>query len=540
MTEFEAIAISYGRFSSKRQEEGDSRRRQLGLAERWCERNRARLDDKLSAFDAGISAFNGANQHEGALAGLLTLIRSGQIKPGTFLLIENFDRLSRQEPLEVLMLLREIIQAGIIVVTLQDDQRYSRDNLDMSRLMLAVVSIARGHDESKTKSVRIKAAWDRRRKEAADGKKHGGRLPAWVRFVNGRFERIPERVLIVQRIFTMVISGIGKHKIANLLNAEGVPGFGKRRAVKDRGQPSGWHTAYIWQIVTGREVLGTYTPTSLNDAGEIVEGEPIENYYPPVVDLETWGRAQHALQSRRKDVTNGKTASGGRKGATYSNLFTDGLAFCRCGATMGFKNRGRDRGTFLICRDAMRGKCAHKRQYRYDDVETGVLVTAFSIDARNVVGGVDDRIALQQQVDSLAGQLTDKRAAFNKWAPLFETAEPGSSIALRVATLNAEIEQLKQRHAETSERLKSISAVPVHKANIGQLMVLVERIAGETDTTELFELRSKLAAELRRVDLRVVFDGDTIRVTTIDDDYTVNIDGRVWSREIAGPITLTA
>src|SRR5262245_14486129 len=114
----QARAYSYIRFSTAQQAEGDSVRRQTKLSERYAHKHGLELDKKLTFRDLGTSAFRGKNLRQGELGDFIKLVRSGRIKAGSFLLVENLDRVSRGEPLEAFDLLRQLIQLGITVVTL--------------------------------------------------------------------------------------------------------------------------------------------------------------------------------------------------------------------------------------------------------------------------------------------------------------------------------------------------------------------------------------------------------------------------------------
>ena len=59
------VAYSYLRFSTPEQAMGDSRRRQLSLAEAYARQNGLLLDLGLNFRDLGISAFRGKNAKEG-------------------------------------------------------------------------------------------------------------------------------------------------------------------------------------------------------------------------------------------------------------------------------------------------------------------------------------------------------------------------------------------------------------------------------------------------------------------------------------------
>src|SRR3954467_5373131 len=86
---------SYVRFSSIKQAQGTGQKRQEDAAAAWCRaRGLALVRDYQ---DLGISGFKGRNVTEGALAAFLRAIEAGIVPPGATLLVENLDRLSRQQ-----------------------------------------------------------------------------------------------------------------------------------------------------------------------------------------------------------------------------------------------------------------------------------------------------------------------------------------------------------------------------------------------------------------------------------------------------------
>src|SRR5271163_24276 len=90
----EQIAISYSRVSTGKQLKGTGLERQAGSAA-WCELNGYILD--TSFVDAGMSAFHGKNATVGALSRVMELAEKGTWQPGTLLIVESLDRLSRQD-----------------------------------------------------------------------------------------------------------------------------------------------------------------------------------------------------------------------------------------------------------------------------------------------------------------------------------------------------------------------------------------------------------------------------------------------------------
>src|ERR1041385_5155470 len=92
------VAFSYVRFSTPEQLKGDSLRRQTEAAAEWCKRSGATLDTSTTYRDLGASAFKGAHRSDkAALGAFLKLAEAGRIPKGSFLIIENLDRLSREE-----------------------------------------------------------------------------------------------------------------------------------------------------------------------------------------------------------------------------------------------------------------------------------------------------------------------------------------------------------------------------------------------------------------------------------------------------------
>src|SRR5271157_860203 len=158
-------AYSYIRFSTPDQERGDSLRRQTELSKAYAERHELELDTTLSLRDLGISAFNGAHRGKGKLGEFLKLVDRGTISVGSVLLVESFDRLSREEITEALEQFLSLIRKGIRIVTLADQRSYTKEtiNSDMGQLIVSITIMSRAHEESLIKSQRVRAAWDKKR-----------------------------------------------------------------------------------------------------------------------------------------------------------------------------------------------------------------------------------------------------------------------------------------------------------------------------------------------------------------------------------------
>jgi DNA invertase Pin-like site-specific DNA recombinase len=171
-----------------------------------------------------VSAYRGANAETGRLGEFIEAVRGGAIPRGSWLLIESMDRLSRAKAVGAVRLLETICEEGITVVTLSDGRVYTEEALDDDPMafMWAFMVAMRANEESLTKSLRLKKAWESKRRQAKEtGHIQTTRVPTWLE-VHGtkrrRFAVVEEKAEIVRRIFRMTLDAHGQHAIAETLN----------------------------------------------------------------------------------------------------------------------------------------------------------------------------------------------------------------------------------------------------------------------------------------------------------------------------------
>jgi len=283
------LAYSYLRFSTPDQAFGDSRRRQLALAENYAQQHDLLLDKGLNFRDLGVSAFRGRNAKQGGLRAFLDAVEHGLVPSNSHLLVESLDRLSREQILAAQALFLQIVNAGVTIVTLLDQRSYSMASLNANPtdLIISLVYMMRANEESATKSARLRAAWIARRDKPGNNH-HGMRCPGWLRPKPDKsgYDVVPERAAVVQRIYREALAGVGLQMIGRRLNQEGVPLFGHGN---QRGKI--WQRALVRHLLRTPLVIGTYTPCR----AEVVNGklrymplEPRPGYYPAIVSLEDW------------------------------------------------------------------------------------------------------------------------------------------------------------------------------------------------------------------------------------------------------------
>jgi DNA invertase Pin-like site-specific DNA recombinase len=313
-------AYSYLRFSSPAQAEGDSVRRQTALRDAWLKRHpEVILDTSLKLVDAGVSGFRGEHRknRRHALASFLDLVHRGRVPAGSYLIVENLDRLSREHPLEVMGLVGELVRAGVRVVQLAPETVFTAD-MDEGALCMLLLGSIRGHGESQRKSNTCGAAWGEKKDEArADRTPHGKAVPAWLELAGGKYRVREDAGRAVRRIFELSAGGLGTLAIVGRLGGEGVAPIGRARR---------WQRSYVQKILDNPAVKGEYQPMN-GHRGRTPDGEPIRDYFPRVVSDALWAAAHRAKDSRNK--RSGRPARKGDYLFPFSGMLSCALDGCK-------------------------------------------------------------------------------------------------------------------------------------------------------------------------------------------------------------------
>ncbi|MBP0939991.1 recombinase family protein [Pseudomonas alliivorans] len=86
---------SYMRWSTDRQSDGSTEARQRAAQEAFCKHYDLTLVEEIT--DPGMTSLRGKNAHEGKLRDFINRAKRGEIPPGSLLLFENADRMSRMQ-----------------------------------------------------------------------------------------------------------------------------------------------------------------------------------------------------------------------------------------------------------------------------------------------------------------------------------------------------------------------------------------------------------------------------------------------------------
>jgi len=445
------VCYSYIRFSSAKQADGDSLRRQTLASEQWAERNGYSLDTSLNLHDLGVSAFRGANAAIGQLGGFLKAIESGHVKPGSVLIVESLDRLSRDKLVAATHMVTGILLKGISIVQLHPETVLTADS-DTGQIMLVVVELARANSESLMKSQRGKANW-KNKKANAPRKIMTRKCPGWLQVVEGQFQVKKQEAAAVRKLFRLYLDGVGIFRIVQTLNREKFPTLmgGKQ-----------WHKSTVRKLLCSRTVLGEYQPGTGGGWGKSKpDGDPVEGYYPPIVSEADFAKVQNLLASH-------KNKRRGRIGL-YSNLFT-GLLIGPDGSQFQRIDKGTGKGVWLVPTLAV-GGITPWVSFPYDEFEEQFLKYLTEVKASDLEG-------------KKGGELQDK-----------------------IAVITHEMQRKQDRMAELKERLKGrgeidplLEAIQELENEIVQHETEIERIKGELTAASYvaFQDTQSLATLLRK------------------------------------------
>lgn len=516
---------SYIRFSTSEQKHGDSLRRQMEATQEYCNEKGLILDESLTMKDLGLSAFRGSHKAKGALGEFLKLIEAGRITKGSKLIVENLDRLSREQVMDALHQFTSIINAGVCIVTLHDRQEYDKKSIsnNVGQLIVSITIMARAHEESQRKSQRLTSAWEQKRKMAISNKQIlTSRVPSWIKISNNgnQLELIPAVVDAIKKIYEMKLSGLGAEKIALILNQD--PESWKPIS-SNRNSSGGWRKSYINKLLwNNRALIGEYQPHHLvaTDKGDarqkrVPTGETIKNYYPAAISIDLFQKVQDQIKENRERSQNisGASGNGGGRTGKAHNLFSH-IAKCGlCGSPMHFIDKGKTPkgGQYLHCDRSRRkiqvgGVCCAK-PINYQEFQDLMLTEIEEIDVTkllpNEIENENESEQLTASINEIRFQLAELE---RKRSNLMDELADNNSSKLRgrikekIELFDKKEEELLKeikKHEKALSLIKKISLTLKHDiSNVKEFANLLKNALTEDDA---INLRLKLRLEIQKL-----------------------------------------
>ncbi|WP_439237715.1 recombinase family protein [Klebsiella pneumoniae] len=362
-------AYSYIRFSSKKQEQGDSVRRQTELAEQYAHANNLILSDK-NFQDLGISAFKEGNRP--SLGDMLEAIEKGQIEQGSTIIIESLDRLSRRGIDVTQQIIKSILQNNVFIASLVDGLLLNRESTnDLVSVIRIALAADLAYKESEKKSQRLRETKGQQRQRALNGEVINKILPFWLQRKEDKYV-FSEKLDTVKRIIELRRKGLGTNKIARTLNDEGHKPL----------RSAGWNHTTVGKTINSVALYGAYQTSETTKDRKVILLDIIENYYPAVISKDEF----ILLQSDQKQNKPGYKSE--------HNAFA-GILKHECGGALVRKFHVISGKTYQyhVCANARDGKCNVTKNFKNIEVALYRIMKELKLEKKT---SIDETLLLER------------------------------------------------------------------------------------------------------------------------------------------------
>jgi DNA invertase Pin-like site-specific DNA recombinase len=423
-------AIIWGRFSSSKQDDGDSRERQDRLNRACAERLGVKVIGEH--FDEGVSVKDGATEKFRKLI--------ADLPAGVGIVCENLDRISRGKPWRAKAMLLDIIEDGHFIITSQDEREYNTETIEeIDTLLLGDLSTNLARIENNKRTKRVKEAKANAIELVRQGKAAplGSWLPPHIKynFDTKQYDIRPDRLDVVRRIFKEYAAGKGCVSIAKGLNQDKIPTFRFNR---------GWSQVTIWTMLRYEGLIGV-----LN-----YRNERIPKAFPPAIKEDLFYKVQQMCKQN-------KARHGKYSAVNVRNIFR-GVCHCaKCGVSMRVLN-----DDYIQCRGATLGKCNVSNVVKFSEMEFE-FAKWFIEQAKDALLGKDDQ---QEAIKVLLAKHDAIEERMQVTVDLLDKGYGVNVVAERLAKLEKEKAFVESEVAEIKAKQSSDAVLPDSIQRLGQLI----------------------------------------------------------------------
>lgn len=487
-------AYSYIRLSSKKQLKGTGEHRQATRAEDICKEKGWKLSPKTFQ-DLGVSAFTGKNLLTGALSEFIRLADAGSLAPNPVLIIEAWDRFSRQDIDVADNAALALLKAGVAIHIAFGNRTFTRASAKAIGARIEIlVAMKAAFDYSANLSRRVRSAKARKVAKIAEGGTANVRemAPRWLDWdAKQQKFKLNAKAPLVAEAFRKYNSGASIVSIVREFNESGTPAM--------RGGK--WHTASVRFILGSKATYGDFKGVQ---------------FFPAVVSKQDFDRAQVLLDKNRN-----------RRGhsAQLVNLFR-GLVFCsECGFAVTMTKNSRRNYAYYRCSYSARGACSQRWLCRANQLEEDFFV--FMLQKHPEIVARKDNHAAHQTLDSLRAQKLENEESRKRILDLL-TKSNDALAAAKYAELSTAAEELDRKIAEAANAVAQDEELPKALGNLEQLvagdddvkldnfMRSLQRSLGDRETRQ--RLATVIGSIVKRIDLNF----STLDVRTTFVNGTVN------------------
>jgi DNA invertase Pin-like site-specific DNA recombinase len=465
-----ALVFSYLRMSTKKQLDGDSYRRQFEGAEEWIKKGGHQLVETLE--DIGLSAYHGKHKHRGRLGQFLEKIQEGRIPSGSIFLVENLDRLSREEISEAYQMFMGILSAGINIAVLKPQMTvYTKESVnDLVGLLLPLIYFYLAYTESANKADRLKKVWQQKRSQKG---LIDGMYPAWCDLVKGTLI-LNAGAKAVKYIFERTAEGIGQNQLTGELNEKFSP-LGR----------NAWNSSYVSSILNNRAVLGerqNYTFTK--ERVRVPIGEPIAGYYPRVIEDDLWLRVQGTKEKKKKMT--GRTSD-------FINLFVGRIFNALDGHTLNLATNDKKERRFFSYGYVRKLAGSCPLSISYDDIEQAILKVLTEIKPIELKPNknTSELRAKQQELAGIEKRLKELGE---------EIQDPNIG---KLKQVISSVSLLEAKKIELEKIVNQMMIADKAENKLPEVHTLIEMLANANDQRDArMKLRNLIAETIERIDVR--------------------------------------
>jgi len=482
-------ALIYRRFSTDEQESGagNTLARQLSRCQKLAAERGWTVAPADIRTDKGRSAYKGEHLLPDAELGKIVAdIAANRIEPGTVIIAERLDRLSRLPVDQTMAWIHGINSAGIQIALADTGELFSA-NPDLGTFIGAAVRAGVAHEESRKKAdLKVRSLHELAKSADARTSKWvnlAAKIPTWLERNETRdgWVIVDSRADIVRDIYQMAAGGLGAVSIAQRLNDRLVPSFHKGEK---------WGRTAVRQILMSPTVEGDYIPKS----GEL-KGRVFHGFFPRIVPADIVAQARSQTRSRRK------VAGAGAK-TGHTNLFA-GLMYCdeceRRGSLTTQTQKGR-KYRYIVCEAAREGRCENRSGFAYAAFENTALdvLLDLALDDRFFAAS-DELRAHRERKAEIEKQIADKRSARSRLLTLFEGGDDQvagriGELREQIATLLVDAEAAEQAIMRASGKVSAVE----HLKRVGDIR--------EAAQSEDHVVRAEARAKLRQAMATIVGD----------------------------------
>lgn len=491
-------AYAYVRWSTAEQgEEGrDSHDRQTTPLQAFTEVTGIPVVETV--IDKGISAFRGKNARIGQLKGLLDRVESGEIEHGDYIIVESIDRLTRQKLTDSVDLIQSILKKGVRLHTVFDNKTYSYDDpsRDLETLILVGVIAKRAHEESDTKSKRLKSAWVKKR-DAAETNVIGKQCPYGFRYdeQSQSFVIAEEEAQEIRHIF-----GLLKH-VGVLESVKQVNQYSKRR----------WTRTAVLALIKSKSPIGVLRLQRRNENGSKAFDRYVPGYFPKIIDEIEFDAAVSAMKNR---LTGGNS---GRRTLHHYNIFRHCIQCEEHQRGMIFNlqilGAEKKRYAYLVCSNKAERVCECDNRIRFELVFGTFLAFVKKLSENRYI---DERTDKKRKDFTWFSQEQYKQMdtvndAFSRFFSVRDTSAPKEEIRAKKATLTTEKTTLEMLEASLAQ---FDGIIP---------QTFIRRVANS-------EARiTALESEIKSLEGSLAIEAETLEITTYEDilDLYATEEGRL-------------